>query len=298
VAFLGLSLFGGAASGPALAAGPAAFDARLDQVFPTRVASRYFVFYSPLGRDLVERYAAFADAFVDLVQRDFFPVTETPFPVRLLVFPDRPAFQRYLRDELRVPDPPGFGMYFGELHLVATYHGAGLGTVTHEIMHPLVETSLPHREGWAHEGIPAFVEKFFGYQAAGRAEIVWGFHNPWRLRELDGRLLTLDLRTIVERSPNPSEQRLVAMFLFEHGKWTEFLARVKRNDRRGFGTFVEAAFGRRFAELEPAWREFLRQIVANRERLLRIPASTMFRTEPELRDFLNREGLRPWPPAP
>jgi uncharacterized protein (DUF2132 family) len=173
-----------------------------------------------------------------------------------------------------------------------TYHGAGIGTFTHEIMHPLVEESLPRRPDWASEGIPAFFEKFFAHIERGRAQFIWGFQNPWRIRELGSRLSSLDLRTIIYRSTSTSEKRLISMFLFERGRWNEFLSRIKRNNRQQFTTFVEAAMGKRFDDFEPQWRHYLDKIASERDRIDRIPNSAVFKTEREMREYMSRHGLR------
>lgn len=267
------------------------FRSRMEKLFDVRVPSRYFAYFSDLPADLTKGYAELSDAFVDEVNANFFPV-ENRFPLTAVVLKDRDAFHAFLGREVGVTSPPGFGIYLSAVNAFISYHGAGIGTFTHEIMHPLVDESLPARLPWAAEGIPAFVEKFFAHVERGRVQFIWGFQNPWRIRELGSRLTTLDLRTIIYRSTSTSEKRLISMFLFEQGKWKEFLSRIKQNNRQQFRTFVEAAMGKRFDDLEVLWRDYLDKVASQRESISQIPNSALFRTEREMREYMSRYGLR------
>jgi hypothetical protein len=290
MAVLVAGALGGFGSVPAVAGDPVTFAARLERLFTERVESRYFVYHSNLPRTMVTGYAAFSDAFVDEVNRRFFAV-ENRFPIRAVLLPDKAAFAAFVTSELGERDSPGFGLYRGDLNVFVSYHGSGLGTFTHEILHPLVAESLRGCPRWGWEGIPAFAEKFFAHTERGRMEFVWGFQNPWRIRELGERLPRLDLRTIVQHSSNTSEHRLVAIFLFEQGRWKTFLDHVKRHDRRGQETFVEAAMGMSFAQMEPLWRQYLERVASQREQIARIPQSAVFPTEREMREYMRRHGL-------
>lgn len=266
------------------------FRSRMEKLFEVRVQSRYFAYFSDLPSDLTKRYADLSDVFVDEVNTNFFRV-DNRFPLTAVVLKDRDAFHAFLGREVGVTSPPGFGIYLSAVNAFISYHGAGIGTFTHEIMHPLVEESLPRRPQWALEGIPAFVEKFFAYVERGHAQFIWGFQNPWRIRALGARLTTLDLRTIIYRSTNTSEKRLISMFLFEQGKWKEFLTRIKQNNRQQYTTFVEAAMGKSFNDLEALWRQYLDKVASQRESIYQIPNSALFSTEREMREYMSRHGL-------
>ena len=82
------------------------------------------------------------------------------------------------------------------------------------------------------------------------------------------------------------------MFLFEQGRWKEFLLRIKQNNRQEFTTFVEAAMGKPFDDLEVLWRRYLDKIASQRESISAIPNSALFRTEREMREYMSRHGLR------
>ncbi len=130
--------------------------------FPSHQRTKYFEFHYKRNPERIAAIARFADGFVTLLNRDFFKA-DFDYPIRVLVLEDRAAFQEFLRREFRVNDPPNFGIYLPAHKLFATYEDSGLGTFTHEILHPLVERNLKDRPLWAMEGIPTFFEKFYGY---------------------------------------------------------------------------------------------------------------------------------------
>ena len=228
--------------------------------------------------------------FVELVEQDFFRV-KTRFPIQAIVLEDKGSFKHFLRNALGVQTPPDYGIYLAEAALFVTYDGSGLGTFTHEIMHPLVEESLPHRPAWAMEGIPAFFEKFYGHVQNGRLHVQWGYQNPWRIEMLGPKLKHLKLDRIVNGSEGTSEKRLVTVYLNQRGKLKTFLELVQANERRGFRTHLEAAFGKPLKEIEADWKRYLQEIENDRERIMRLPMSRLFDTPDQYRQFAGQYGL-------
>jgi hypothetical protein len=201
------------------------------------------------------------------------------------VFPDKNTMQRFLIPRLGSSAPPAFGIYIAEHHLFLTYDGSGLGTFTQEIMHPVVGTELPQTPSWASEGIPTFFEKFYGYKEGDRLYLKWGYQNPWRIQALGERLLTVNLADIIHRSQDQSEQRLVSVFLYRRGKWKTFLDLIAGGDKRGYSTYVEAAFGVRLSELEHDWRTYVQDAYARRNQIYKLPASRLFPSKQEFLEF-------------
>jgi len=241
-------------------------------------------------------FARVADAFVDLVDRDFVPV-RLERRLDVIVLPDRSAFHRYLREVLGI-DLTAMGIYLPALGVFATYEDSGLGTFTHEIMHAIVDRSLSDCPPWAFEGVPAFFEKFLGYWDGDRLIVQWGYQNPWRLQALGDELQRLDLARIVAAGrPSPgatstSEQRLVTVFLWQHGRLERFLRLVAARDRAGFASYFEAAMQRPLAEIIPLWQAYLADLLANRAAALRVPPSTVYADRAAFEKALAE--LRPW----
>ena len=130
--------------------------------FPIHQKTEFFDFRARRNPERLAEIARFADAFLKIVNHDFFRA-DFEYPIHALVLEDRASFQGFLRRQFRIVDPPNFGIYLSEYKLFVTYEDSGLGTFTHEIMHPLVERNLGDRPLWAMEGIPTFFEKFYGY---------------------------------------------------------------------------------------------------------------------------------------
>ena len=245
---------------------------------PLQRRTRYFVVHYQRPTWDAAGFARVADAFVDLVDREFVPA-RLERPLDVLVFADRATFHRYLA-AAGVPFRPK-GIYLPALGVLATAEDTGLGTLTHEIMHPIVQRALPDCPAWAFEGIPAFFEKFLGYWDGDRLVVQWGYQNPWRLEQLGPDLARPDLPRIVAEpvSDAPaatSEQRLVAVFLWQQGRFERFLRLVAARDRRGFGTYLEAAMERPLDDIVPLWRAYLAELSRNREAALRVPPSTVY----------------------
>lgn len=258
--------------------------------FAYHATGKYFQFHSNIPPQRLALYARFSDLFVDLVDRDFFRVT-TKFPIHAFILEDKAKFQAFLRSTFNVSVPSEYGMYLPEAAAFITYDGSGLGTFTHEIAHPLVEESLPHRPQWAMEGIPAFFEKFYGFIQDGKLELQWGYQNPWRIERLGAALTQLKLIRVVYGSEDTSEKRLVSVFLHRRGKFKTFLDLVQTDNRRGFRTHLEAAFDAPLDELESDWQAYLKAVENDRRQIMRLPASQVFDTAEQYRQFAARVGL-------
>ncbi len=261
----------------------------LDQ-FPLRLSTKYFDFRYKRNTKQIKSTAQFADGFITIVNRDFFKA-EFDYPIRVLVLEDRPAFQRFLRQQLAVDDPPNFGIYFPPIKMFVTYEDSGLGTFAHEIMHPLVEKNLRDRPLWANEGIPTFFEKFYGHWQGTNLVAQWGYQNPWRIDMLGTNLVRLDLNHIV-KSPNPlgdfheSDLRMVSMFLWRQGKFQKFLGLVQRREKSGYPSYLEAAMDQPLEKIVPLWKAYLADVERQRPEILLLPNSTVLADEPGFRLFM------------
>ena len=162
---------------------------------PLRQQSKYFDFRFKQHPERIQSLARFADAFIDIANRDFFKA-EFDYPIRVLVTEDSARHRALVSQQFGVADPT-MGIFLYQHNLLATYEESGLGTFAHEIMHPLVERNLRDRPAWAIEGIPTFFEKFCGYWRDDELVVNWGFQNPWRIKELGANLARLDLQGIL-----------------------------------------------------------------------------------------------------
>lgn len=250
----------------------------LDQ-FPFQQQSTYFDFRFKRNPEHIKAIAHFADAFIGTVNRDFFKA-DFDYPIRVLVVEDSAALQKILRDRFDINVAPHFGIFLYRYNLFITYEDSGLGTFAHEIMHPLVERNLKDRPIWAIEGIPTFFEKFYGYWQDDKLVINWGYQNPWRIEMLGTNLTLLDLKAIVTTAQTPgdyreSDRRLVAMFLWEQGKFKRFLDLIKSGERNGYKSYFEAAMDLPLDKIIPLWAEYINTISKKRDEIMRLPPSTI-----------------------
>lgn len=265
--------------------------------FDNQIQTEHFLFhFNGTANGTIQEIARFSEGFLAVLKKEFFN-PEFDSPIQVLVLPTREAFQNYVKKRFNMGPPPNFGLYLSDYRTFATFEGAGLGTFAHEIMHPLVARNLPRRPEWADEGIPSFFEKFFGYWEAEELVLRFGYQNPWRIRALGEGLDRLDLKKILLRPRNDyrinknSDLRMVSVFLFRQGKLQRYLDLVRRDDRRGYGTYFEAAFDQELPEIEPLWRAYLRDTKDNRSRIDRIPASKIFNRKKEYDTFMKDNKL-------
>ena len=252
--------------------------------FPEKIESKYLVFYSAIPHAQLQAYAHFADMFLDAVNRDFIQL-RVPRKINAIVLPTKDEFQRYLIQQQHISNPPGFGIFLPQKNLFVTYDGSGLGTFAHEIMHSFVENQLPARPSWAAEGIPTFFEKFYGYEEEGKLHLKWGFQNPWRIAALGDGIPKLKMIRIMYGSEDESEQRLLSVFLYQRGKLKTFLQLIQAGDKKGFRTYVEAAFNKPMYDIEDEWRAYLNSVNAKREQIAKLPASLYFQSAQEFASF-------------
>ncbi|MCX5859758.1 MAG: hypothetical protein NT056_07685 [Proteobacteria bacterium] len=260
---------------------------KLDRLFQNHLSTKYFVFHSNLPREKLADFGRTSDQFIDVFNRDFFPI-RYKFPLHAYILPDVPGLRKFMQEEMEVKTFPEIfaGAYHARYRAFFTHGNAGWGTFTHEILHPLVDSSLPHVPSWAVEGIPAFAERFYGYEKNGELRVRWGYPSPWRIQELEGRLARLSLEEILGGSGSVSEASLVCIFLYKQGKWKSFLDLVQKNEKNGYPSFLEAALGMPLGAVEPRWREFLNDLERKKQDLYRLPASKIFPTEEEYNEFM------------
>lgn len=259
------------------------------RAFPLRQRSKYFEFHYKAHPEQITAIARFADAYVGILNRDFFKA-EYAFPIQVLVLQDKDDFHQFLREHFAVANPPNFGIFLFRHNLFATYEGSGLGTFAHEILHPLVESNLKGRPIWAIEGIPAFFEKFYGYWQNDELVLDWGYQNPWRIQALGTNLTRLDLKAILTTTETPgpyneSDRRMVSMFLWEQGKFKRFLQFLRTGDRHGYGSYFEAAMGIPVEKVVPLWQDYLNRVANQKPQIMRLPQSTIFQNESAFHHF-------------
>jgi hypothetical protein len=263
--------------------------------FPLHHQGKYFDFRYRRNPERIQAIARFADAFVTLIERDFFKA-DFDYPIRVLVVEDRSSFQELLRRRFHVRQPPNWGIFLPAEKLFATYEDSGLGTFTHEIMHPLVERNLSDRPLWALEGIPTFFEKFYGYWNDDKPILHLGYQNPWRIEMLGTNLTQLDLKNLLTtRNPqgqyHESDLRMISMFLWHQGKFQRFLQLIQRREKNGYASYFEAALEMPLQMIMPLWKDYLSNVAARRSAIMRLPPSTILNDKQTFQQFAKVYGI-------
>ena len=101
--------------------------------------------------------------------------------IGVYLFPEEKSYQDYCRGKLGGTCDSPFGMYHPNIRRIVMNAGPGLGTLTHELVHPIVESDFPRAPIWINEGIASLYEA----PVIPRAGEIHGVKN-WRY----GKLMT------------------------------------------------------------------------------------------------------------
>jgi hypothetical protein len=95
------------------------------------------------------------------------------------LFPSAKPYQAYCKKRWNSPCISGFGFYTHAERQIVLDVGPGVGTLTHELVHPLFESDFPDAPIWIEEGIASLYEGF----GLGKQGEIRGVKN-WRLPTL------------------------------------------------------------------------------------------------------------------
>ena len=197
--------------------------------------------------------------------RDFF--TKKPEkPIRVFLFRDKRSYEEYCQSAYQKPPSTPFGFYMAHERKMVMNVATGLGTLVHEMVHPLLAEDFPGVPTWFNEGFASLYE-----QSGERNRKMVGFVN-WRLRGLqkalrEGKAVPLRslLRTTTEqfygddRGVNYATARYLCLYLQETGRLADFYKAFREasgRDPTGEATLEKVA-GKKLEELDPAWRRWV-----------------------------------------
>ncbi len=95
--------------------------------------------------------------------------------VSVYLFPSARPYQAYCMKRWNAPCISGFGFYGHDERQIVLDVGPGVGTLTHELVHPILESDFPKAPTWIDEGIASLYEGF----GLGRKGEIYGVKN-WR----------------------------------------------------------------------------------------------------------------------
>jgi hypothetical protein len=107
-------------------------------------------------------------------------------PARALavyLFPNAPPYKRYCRAKWNEECLSVFGFYHPDERKLVMNAGPGLGTLTHELVHPIVEADFPDAPTWINEGIASLFEAPMVYRP-GEIRGVKNWRHPRLVRAI------------------------------------------------------------------------------------------------------------------
>jgi tetratricopeptide (TPR) repeat protein len=291
--------------GPASAAAAGAWTAFEERVrggqntaYTVTETARIVYFHPP---DLaIDHVVRIVDPFLDFLDAEIMPVPQGA-RFNVLISPGR-AEHADITKALFGERSDSIGTFYKRDNVLAMPAPAGPGTITSLLVYPVMNAAIPHAPRWAEIAIATFFEKVFAYPGAdGKLVFRVGYQNPWRLLELSGCLLRLDLSRIItdpEYAGGASHYRMLATFLWQHGKLKPLIARLREKDRRGYTSYLMAAFDRPFDEIVPIWKSYLGAVDKQWYGVRNMPVSGLFASKDEFDAALlatdARAGWRDW----
>jgi len=150
--------------------------AELGERISIQIVREVFVVIGPLGQ--VTGAARTAELAIDAYLNGRFTQAPT-HAISVYLFPSAKPYEAYCKQHWKAPCISGFGFYtHGERQIVLNV-GPGVGTLTHELVHPLFEQDFPEAPIWFEEGVASLYEGF----GLGKKGEIRGVKN-WRLPTL------------------------------------------------------------------------------------------------------------------
>lgn len=100
-------------------------------------------------------------------------------PVVVYLFGSNQPYQAYCKKRWNEPCISIYGFYIGAERRIVLNVGPGVGTLTHELVHPILRADFPTAPTWIDEGLASLYEGFY----LGKKNDIYGTKN-WRLPRL------------------------------------------------------------------------------------------------------------------
>ena len=232
------------------------------QGYTVLIESTYLVIGDESPSTVKNRATGFFRWTTGLLEKDFFAKRPDKI-IEVWLFKNEATYRKGAKKFFDdTPDTP-YGYYSPSDDALIMNIGPGAGTLSHELVHPYMETNFPNVPAWFNEGLASLYE-----QPRERNGHMWGTTN-WRLPGLHKMIRDKSipsLSTLLDTSRSGFYEasydsyayaRFLCQYLQDHGKliefYNKFLADTK--DRTGKAA-LEAVLGQSLATFDPVFRKW------------------------------------------
>jgi hypothetical protein len=214
------------------------------------------------GKEVQKVTTGFLRSKVALLEKEFF----TKRPEKLLevwLFRNEKTFRKGAKKFFNdTPDTP-YGYYSPDANALIM-NASGLGTLSHELVHPYMEANFPDVPSWFNEGLASLYER----PSEKKGHII-GLPN-WRLPNLKKEIKQKTLPKLATLLGTTRDQfyeasydayayaRYIVYYLQEHGKLQEFYKKFLEDKKDLTGASALASvLGEDLETFEPKWRKWV-----------------------------------------
>lgn len=107
--------------------------------------------------------------------------------ISVYLFQEAKSYEAYCRKRWSAPCGTPYGFYRPDERRVVMNAGPGVGTLTHELVHPIMQADFPAAPEWLNEGVASLFEAF-SMPAPGEIHGVKNWRHPRLLKALRSRV--------------------------------------------------------------------------------------------------------------
>lgn len=122
-----------------------------------RVVAGQFVLAGPPGSGTAEASAPFVERVLEALFNNRFRARPA-HTIAVYLFPDAASYDRYCRAAFQAPCISVYGFFSPSQRSLVMNVGLGIGTLSHELVHPILDADFPQAPTWINEGIASLYE--------------------------------------------------------------------------------------------------------------------------------------------
>ena len=202
---------------------------------------------------------------IDRIKRQYFK-KDPKHIVDIWLFKDKASYQKHCKSIVGYAPGTPYGFYSSTHRAIIMNISTGVGTLVHEIVHPLIESNFPDCPSWFNEGLASLYE-----QCRDKDGQIWGSTN-WRLRGLQFEIKSDTLPSFKElcettsrefydgeRGDNYAQARYLCYYLQEKGllnKYYHSFAKNADRDPGGYRTLKNVLNESDMKGFESRWKKY------------------------------------------